>query len=363
MRTDEARPLRRMKSITTVLSTIALGIAAFVVLVNARDPWWHTLLLAPSLAGAIWVVSRWHTRLEPRLVLPLLGIGQATWIAAVLLGIDPMAVLGLAVVGGVAISTRDKHRLRDSVLLTGVVAVTGLLALLVRPGELADYTVTPAVYVVCMIAVFWLNDLTWRLFTELDAMRRTEAELAVVRERFRFASDLHDIQGHTLHVIKLKAAVAARLQHSDPERTAAELAEIQRLTAETIEQARHLANSTHKLTFEAELTNATALFEAAGIEVRVDNRSQGQVADDIVFALVLREATTNILRHSQAREVAIAVETNRLKVRNDGVAGEGGGLQGLIALRNRVVDAGGALNLERGAGTFELSLRLGRGAA
>lgn len=94
-----------------------------------------------------------------------------------------------------------------------------LLSLLTDPGSVRSYTVNAALTSLGVTAVFWMNDLSWRLFTELDAMRRSEAELAVMKERFRFAADLHDIQGHTLHVIKLKAAVAAQRPGSNGCRT------------------------------------------------------------------------------------------------------------------------------------------------
>lgn len=358
-RSDEPVPLQRMKSITTMISVITFGVVAAVLLANSADPWWHVLLLTPSMVAALWVVSRWHTALEPGVLLPLFAVTGTTWAVAVVLGMHPLTMLGLAVAGAVAITTRGGNRTLASLALAGVVALIGLLRLAVDPSSLYEYTVTPALYTIGIVIVFWINDVTWRLFTELDAMRRTEAELAVIKERFRFASDLHDIQGHTLHVIKLKAAVAARLQHSDPERTAAELADIQRLTAETIEQARELANSTHRLSFVSELANARNLLEAAGIRVQVSRNPAEQVSNDAMFALVLREATTNILRHSQARNVSIEVSPDQLAVRNDGAAGPGNPLRGLNALRIRVSESGGVLEHERGKGTFALTVRFG----
>lgn len=356
---DEAVPLQRMKSITTVMSVVSFGLVVVVLLAGSLDPWWHAAILAPSLVACLWVVSRWYQALNPRILIPVLILCEITWIAAVLFGLHPLSMVGLAVVGAIAITTHDVNRTRAALLLSALVAGTGLLTLAVNPAALSEYTWTPALYAAGIIAVFWINDLTWRLFTELDAMRRTEAELAVVKERFRFASDLHDIQGHTLHVIKLKAAVAARLQQSDPERTAAELAEIQRLTAETIDQARELANSTHRLSFVSELANAGNLLEAAGIKVRVDRQSTEPVARDAMFALVLREATTNILRHSQAREVEVTVTREQLDIRNDGAAGQGNPLRGLDVLRLRVGEAGGVLEHAHTDGNFTLTARFG----
>lgn len=166
----------------------------------------------------------------------------------------------------------------------------------------------------------------------------------------------------TLHVIKLKAAVAARLQHIDPERVAAELAEIERLTGETIDQAQHLVNSTRRPSFTSELANATALLTAAGIGVDVSGGDTHRAGDEDIFALVLREATTNILRHPAARTVTIAVTADALRISNDGAAGTGRRERGLAALRERVARSGGVLDVSRQDDSFTISLGV-RGAA
>lgn len=300
-RPDAAVPLQRMKQITTIITVLTFTAVAVVLLLNTADPLWSALLLVPSMLAALWAAAHWHTAL-PRPV---------------------------------------------------------LLSLLTDPGSVRSYTVNAALTSLGVTAVFWMNDLSWRLFTELDAMRRSEAELAVMKERFRFAADLHDIQGHTLHVIKLKAAVAARLQHSDPDRTAAELAEIQRLTAETIDQGRELANSTFRLSFESELANAVNLLEAAGIRVSIGRAPGVKVAHDAVFALVLREATTNILRHSQARNFTVTVTEGDLTVMNDGAAGPVNGPRGLAGLSVRAAEAGGVLTHTHKGSSFTVSLGFG----
>lgn len=307
MTLPEAPPLRRMRAITTVVLIVAVAVTGGVQLVIASDPWWHAVLLAPSMIVAVWIASRWNNRPDTAVLTAALAVGGATWVAAVFVGSGPLSVLGLAVTGGVMVSKLPTRRPIASAVLIGAVAAVGLLRLTIRPDEAAAYVLAAVTYTVLFIGVLWLNDTAWRLFTELDTTRRTETELAIMKERVRFASDLHDIQGHTLHVIKLKAAVAARFQHTDPARTADELAEIERLTSETIDQARELANATRKLSFTTELSNATELLDAAGTRVAVDGSDAGHVADDAIFALVLREATTNILRHTRATTVTIHV--------------------------------------------------------
>ncbi|HIY65110.1 MAG TPA: hypothetical protein H9830_02395 [Candidatus Agrococcus pullicola] len=357
MSVHESRPMRRMRKITTIGAVIAVAVAGITQLLVASDPLWHSALQLPSVAIATWAASRWQTGLTLRQLLPAVAIGSLTWVTALLLGMGPLSLIGLVVPVAVTIATMRKYRAVTAAAFVLAVPASSLLVTAVRPDSAEHYLFTSLTYTLMFTGVFWLNDVTWRLFSELETMRRTETELAIIKERFRFASDLHDIQGHTLHVIKLKAAVAARLQHTDPERTAAELEAIGRLTAQTIEQARDLANSTHSLTFASELANASELLDAAGIRVDVHDRGRVPDAHDGLFALVLREATTNVLRHTRATEVSITVDDG-LSVRNDGAAGEPGALRGLESLRTRVRDAGGTLDIEHGAGRFELRLHV-----
>src|SRR4028119_433985 len=115
----------------------------------------------------------------------------------------------------------------------------------------------------------------------------------------RFAGDLHDIQGHTLHVVKLKIALARKLLHTDTARVEQELREIYALVGDTIEQTRELAYGRRRLNIAAELVNATNLLEAAGIRVRVDCRTEA-ARGDALPAQGLRETTTNIRRPPRA---------------------------------------------------------------
>ncbi|KGM13123.1 sensor histidine kinase [Cellulomonas bogoriensis] len=361
MSVTEVRPLTRMRSITTavVRGTVAF-VGGFGLIVSA-GVWWHPVVVAPSLGVAVWVAGRWHD--PPRLsaLIAALALAQGTWVAAVLVGIDVPAVVPVATIGAVLVATRSRSRGVWALAVVVMIVATAFLNLVSAAGSTVGYVAGALLYAGILVGTFWLNDVAWRLFTELDAMRATAAELAVVKERMRFAADLHDIQGHTLHVIKLKAAVAARLQHVDPERVAAELREIERLTGETIDQAQHLVNSTRRLAFRSELANATELLTAAGIGVDVHGEVPHHTADEEIFALVLREATTNILRHPAARTVAITIADGALTISNDGAAGTARRERGLAVLRERVARSGGVLDVSHDGDSFTLDLGL-RGA-
>ncbi|MBO1752543.1 hypothetical protein J4G33_12090 [Actinotalea sp. BY-33] len=363
MTTPEARPLTRMRFITTAVMVGTVSLVGGLALILSAGPWWHPVVVAPSFGLAVWLASRWHDPPRRAVLLAALALAQATWVAAVLLRIDVPAVAPVAIIGGIVVVSLTRSRAPWAVALLAMIGATGLLSLVNTPGSTVGYVAGALFYATIFIATFWLNDIAWRLFTELDAMRAAEAELAVVKERMRFAADLHDIQGHTLHVIKLKAAVAARLQHVDPERVAAELAEIERLTGETIDQAQHLVNSTRQLSFASELANATALLTAAGMAVDVAGEDTHHEADEEIFALVLREGTTNILRHPAARSVTIAITDDALTISNDGAPATARPERGLAALRERVARSGGALSVSHDGGSFTLSLDLSRAAA
>ena len=218
--------------------------------------------------------------------------------------------------------------------------------------------VLPAGFTAVLTGLMFPNERFYEVVADIEAERDREGELAVVRERMRFAGDLHDIQGHTLHVVKLKVALARKLLHSDPARVEQELREIQALVGDTIEQTRELAYGRRKLNIAAELENAKNLLEAAGMRVRVDCRVEAARADDLL-AQVLRETTTNVLRHSRATLVRITLDEGSITVVNDGVDEEGPPqLRGLADLARRVADDGGELTVERRDGRFRTTATL-----
>nr|WP_230417249.1 histidine kinase [Micromonospora tarapacensis] len=191
------------------------------------------------------------------------------------------------------------------------------------------------------------------IIRELEQTREREAELAVVRERVRFASDLHDIQGHTLHVVKLKIALARKLVLHDADQAEKELRETYALVSDTIAQTKELAYAQRRLNLSAELENAKNLFEAAGIRVRVTREAEVDPRASELLGQVLRETTTNILRHAQATQVQVTLTESGIRIINDGAAGDTlPELRGLSALKQRVAGDGGELTVEQTDGRF-----------
>ncbi|WP_153036026.1 sensor histidine kinase [Amycolatopsis sp. YIM 10] len=208
----------------------------------------------------------------------------------------------------------------------------------------------------------------WTLTLELEKARLDAAELATTKERLRLAEDLHDILGHALEVVSLKSELASRLSEVDPERSRAELNEVQRLARGAVHDVRALVQGRRSTELVIEMAGARGLLESAGIRWQFtgDPARLGAEAGELL-GRVLREAVTNLLRHSDATHCLVRLEIRRdravLHVRNDGVAPmredgrEGSGLRGL---NRRITEAGGEFSAEPHGNAFEVRAEVPR---
>ncbi|HZR49342.1 MAG TPA: histidine kinase [Streptosporangiaceae bacterium] len=207
------------------------------------------------------------------------------------------------------------------------------------------------------------------LSTELSKTRERVAQLAVLRERLRLAQDMHDLLGLGLSAIALRGELAVRLLPRDPDRAAAEIAELAMIVAAAEAEVRSVTGSPALPSFEAEVASARAVLETAGVTVRT-RLAPGAPPDcsDALFAVVLREAVTNVLRHSTAGVCEIETSTDgtevTLRVRNDGVAASPNGHgSGLANLTDRLHRAGGTLGVCVTEGAFTLTACVPAGPA
>ena len=184
------------------------------------------------------------------------------------------------------------------------------------------------------------------------------AQLAVAQERYRFAADLHDIQGHTLHVIRLKTQLAAKLMKRDPDVALAHLAEADQLIGDTLANTRSFAFGDRTVSLASELANAKELFAAAGIAWKQSGSAGVAGPHDELLGLVAREATTNILRHAQAKAVTVTVGPGWLSIANDGSPEFTRSLSGLARLAERFAAIGGTLTTSSDGGIFTTEARL-----
>ncbi len=183
----------------------------------------------------------------------------------------------------------------------------------------------------------------------LREARAELAELAVAEERVRFARDLHDLLGHDLSLIALKAELAGRLLPERVVEAAAEVDEIKRLTRASLRQVREAVAGYRRPTLGSELAGARVAMEAAGIDVSVDDPGATLEPEvESVLAWAVREGATNVIRHSAARRAAIRVvpglATASVEIADDGSATPGGEPgHGLDGLRERAGSVGGTL--------------------
>lgn len=265
---------------------------------------------------------------------------------------------------------------RRGMVLWGGLAVAlacGAAAVLQAPEGPWDTAVGLLVWSVATAAMIVPTVWFWRLMQRLEHARLQAADLAVTRERLRFASDLHDVQGHHLQVIALKAELAERLLgRGRTEDAGAQLHEVREQAREALAETRALVRDLRAVSADRELANAQDVLTAAGTatEVRTDPQlgPLGPAAGRLV-GLAVREATTNILRHASATHARIGLASVpgdasrvRLVVANDGAAPGRGSGTGLTALAERAAAAGGTLDTALEAETFTLTLTVPRSA-
>ncbi|MFI6279933.1 sensor histidine kinase [Streptomyces sp. NPDC050988] len=350
--------MRRLNVTTMVVATASAG--TLLVAVDART-WWHAVILSLGVGAALVASIRWTADGMPRVVLPCLVVTAVVWLAGVLVVGGNTAFYGISVVGALYAPKLPGHRVLAAVGLIVFVAMVGTARLLVSPADVPDtlirYVLLPAGVTVVVTGSMYAGQVFYDLVEELEQSRDREAELAVIRERIRFASDLHDIQGHTLHVVKLKITLAEKLVRSDIGRAEEELREVRALVGDTITQTKELAYAQRRINLSVELENAKNLFEAAGIRVRVNREAHVDEKVNGLLGQVLRETTTNILRHAQATRVRITLEESGITIVNDG-APEAPlpELSGLATLKERMSDNGGELTVEQKNGRFHTAV-------
>lgn len=198
------------------------------------------------------------------------------------------------------------------------------------------------------IAVLAIGIFVTDAMEQLRLAARIEKENLVVSERNRMAMDVHDLIGHSLTVVKLKTQLASKLIAADPDRARAELAEVQGIIATALGGIRQTVTESRVLSLSEELASAVETLQATGLTTRVLGDSD-EPTGPIRMALgwVIREATTNILRHAHASTCEFSFARSAVSISDDGNGPpkqEGNGLRGM---RERIAAAGGSLSIGR----------------
>jgi two-component system sensor histidine kinase DesK len=205
--------------------------------------------------------------------------------------------------------------------------------------------VTPIAIPVVALSVF----ASVRALQSNLALAEARAELAALaaeNERFRIARDLHDLLGHSLTTITVKAGLACRLGEADHARAVQEMAEVEALSRRTLSDVRAAVANYRDVTLAGELATGRDLLRAAGVSADLPRAVDlVDAAHQELFGWVVREGLTNVVRHAHASSCAVRLASSSVEIVDDGLGSAaatrpGSGLSGL---RERVAEAGGVV--------------------
>ncbi|MFJ8566544.1 histidine kinase [Streptomyces sp. NPDC093514] len=336
----------------------------------------HAVLCGVLTSKALhWVVGR---RERPTRLAIATAVGTAACVLAVLTlratghitqpAVAPTLVAGLTwfTSGSLVLCLRSVRRMWFVVAAAAVGTGVSALGFGVPAATALGYAVGVLLGSVFFGATCGFS--AWLLTTvyELDHSREVQARLAVAEERLRFGRDLHDVMGRNLAVIALKSELAIQLARRERPEAVEQMVEVQRIAQESQREVRDVVRGYREADLAVELEGARGVLSAAGMDCRVDFGAgrRPELPAEVQSALgwVVREATTNILRHGDAHRCLIrltAAETGSvtLLVENDGApetpAGPPG--SGLAGLRERLAALDGTLQAGLvGDGRFRL---------
>jgi len=209
-----------------------------------------------------------------------------------------------------------------------------------------------------------------RTTIELRKARATVAQLAANEERLRLARDLHDLLGHSLSLITLKSELAGRMLPDHPDKAAQQVADIENVSRQALVDVREAVTGYRRPRLAGELAGAQVALTAADVIAELPaepDLAEVPEESECALAWVLREAVTNVVRHSGARRCVVELVRRQtldgpvleLSVEDNGSGGSGGGPgNGLTGLTERLEKVGGALEAGRVRHGFRLVARV-----
>ena len=296
------------------------------------------VLVYAGVYVAIFAHSPWYPRRIRVIAVVVMSACGIT--LAVLLGLDDLVYMTYAISAALV----QLPPMSGLLLGTGVTA-TLLIGTAVQEGS-PDW-LNASILVVLTIALFGTRQVVLQN-AELRAARDEIATLAIAEERARMARDLHDVLGHSLTTITVKAGLARRIleSSSDAQQAIAELRDVERLSRTALSEVRSTVSGYRKASLPAELVGARVALQAAEITADLPHAVDNVPASlQEPFAYVLREGVTNVIRHSNARHCEVRLGESWIEIRDDGtVAGSSGAGHGLAGLKERLAKVGGSLS-------------------
>jgi len=268
---------------------LILATVAFVVLVD------RTVLLHMPEPGRY---ARWQWVLLPMVVglgAALFAVGHMGWLTAL--------AVASAAVGRITPDGRAT--------VAGLLCCTGIaVAISAATGLGSGNTVIAGAVVALGNLLAHSAERRSVLMYRLKETRAELARAAVAEERLRISRDLHDLLGHSLSLITLKAELAGRVIGTDPERAAREIAELETVARRSLTEVRQAVTSYRQPSLAAELVSCRRMLASAGTECRIRSPAAYSLppAVDALLAWTVREGATNIVRHAAARHAEIVIE-------------------------------------------------------
>ncbi|MCX4800620.1 sensor histidine kinase [Streptomyces sp. NPDC058682] len=349
-------------------SDLALPFSLFLLLCA------HAVLCGVLSSKALtWVVGRRERPTRPAAATAALSAAAVLVILALKAtgkidapALAPTLVLGLTcfTAGSLVLCMRSVRNMRYVAPVAA--AGTGVAALALGLPAAHALAYFGGVLLCCLFFSATSGFSAWLLRTvhELDRAREVQARLAVAEERLRFGRDLHDVMGRNLAVIALKSELAIQLARRERPEAVEQMIEVQRIAQDSQREVRDVVRGYREADLAVELEGARGVLSAAGMDCRVDFRADRELPSEVQSALgwVVREATTNVLRHGDAQRCRIRLAAPEsgpvtLVVENDGApeapAGPPG--SGLAGLRERLAVLEGTLEAGLvGDGRFRL---------
>ncbi len=266
----------------------------------------HALAIAASLAFVVayaWFVALLFRRDQRAVRAGLIAVIFALAVTLTLADQPTWAFLFSYASGCAAVGLPSRLRFLGVLGCTALAAGCALLA----GGSGGQAFGDGAAAVGVGLLMVLLSDLRERNM-ELSEARAQLAQAAVARERERFARDLHDLLGHSLSVIAIKAELAGRMLPDHPERASAEVADVEAVARQALREVRDAVSGYRRPTLDSELEGAVVALTAAGIDASVQ-RARAQLDPEVeaVLAWAVREGATNVIRHSRARSCQVRI--------------------------------------------------------
>lgn len=357
-------------TVTALLMFEAVVVLATIAVVASSASTPPAVGFSIGLGGLVWVGStvilltayrhrtdaahlvRWRKQLPPLILAVtysiIVGALSGLWIVAALPLLQSLMLLNWQ--SGV----RARAMFAATALLIGLAVIdTHTTSIGASPNWwplVAFSVILPSMTVV---SLWW-----WDVLARLDRARASESRLAATQERLRVATDVHDLQGHHLQVVALQLELAERLMTKDPDAALEQLRLARASVAEAQQGTRDLALRFRSVPLRDEIANAVDLLRAAGTAAAANVDADADRAPASVLGPVIRETTTNVLRHGGGKWARLSLvrqgESWRYEISNDAAAdtsasGDGSGLDGIS---RRAAEIGGSVDVRRNRNEF-----------